>query len=90
MSHLIGKFFRHYKGNYYYVQSCSIHTETEDVLVNYHSLYSTDKHPFGQLWSRPLNMWNEHVNDMPRFIEVHKSNVPVSAYNEFLIQQAHK
>lgn len=81
MTHLLGKYFQHYKGDYYYVQSISIHTETEEVLVNYASLYGTDKYPYGQLWSRPLTTWNEHVDGKPRFMEVDEKDVPESVYN---------
>ena len=82
MSSIIGKFFRHYKGNYYYVKNISLHSETLEELVNYHSLYSTDKYPFGQLWSRPLKMWNELVDNTPRFTEVNSKDVPHDIYKK--------
>jgi hypothetical protein len=90
MASLVGKFFRHYKGKYYYVNSVSIHTESEEKLVNYYSLYANGKYEFGQMWSRPLTMWNESVDGKDRFTEVDKDDVPVEAYNTFLIQQIHK
>ena len=82
MNRIVGKFFQHYKDNYYYVRSTSLHTETLEELVNYHSLYSTDKYSFGQMWSRPLNMWNETVNNTPRFIEVGTKEVPFDIYKK--------
>lgn len=69
MAHITNKFFRHYKGNFYYVLGLSTHTETEDTLVNYMSLYSTLGYRWGRVWSRPLTMWLEEVNGVPRFVE---------------------
>jgi len=65
MNSLRGKYFKHYKGGDYYVLNISTHTETNEKLVNYINLYNNIR-----CWSRPLNMWNELVNDKPRFIEI--------------------
>ena len=64
MSLLTGKFFRHYKGGIYYVLNLSIHTETNEILVNYISLND------GEHWSRPLTMWSKNVYSLPRFEEI--------------------
>lgn len=81
---IVNKFFRHYKGNYYYVMNISLHTETLEELVNYRSLYSTEKYPYGQIWARPLSMWFEMVNNNPRFTEVELDAVPQDAYNQMM------
>lgn len=54
--------YRYYKGNYYRILSIAQHTETNEKLVIYQSLY-------GKLetWARPKNMFGEYVNDKPRF-----------------------
>jgi len=65
MSALVGKFFRHYKGKYYYVYNISTHTETNEKLVNYINL----ELPINN-WSRPLLMWNDLVDGRPRFTQV--------------------
>lgn len=70
MSYLVGKFFRHYKGQHYYVFNVSTHTETRLQIVNYISLYKTHDLSWGAPWSRPLEMWNELVDGIPRFIEI--------------------
>ncbi len=44
--------YKHYKGKYYLVLFCSTHTETEEKLVIYQSLYGD----FG-IWARPLTMF---------------------------------
>lgn len=69
------KLYRHYKGNYYRVEGTCIHTETEEVLVVYRSLYTTEKYPYGQRWARPIKMWFDDVEGVPRFVEV--DSIPV-------------
>lgn len=48
--------YRHYKGNEYEVIGTAKHSETEEDLVVYFSV----KNP-GQLWVRPLAMFNEEI-----------------------------
>ena len=61
--------YRHYKGNEYEVIGEGIHTETEEKLVVYRSLYA----PF-TIWVRPLDMFFDTVliNDkvIPRFTKI--------------------
>lgn len=59
---LAGKYYRHYKGNYYYVVALGKHTETGEDLVVY-------KSSNGTIWIRPLFMWDQIVNGVPRFTE---------------------
>ena len=58
--------YRHYKGQLYKVIGTGKHTETEEVLVFYQSLYGEF-----ELWARPLSMWLENVEYddqvIPRF-----------------------
>jgi hypothetical protein len=70
MASIVGKFFKHYKCNKYYVINLSRHTETMELQVNYISLHETPEYPFGTLWSRPLDMWS----DQGRFIEIEPSD----------------
>ena len=52
-----GELYRHYKGNLYRVLSVSVHTESNEYLVNYtNALKREDK-----IWSRPLAVWSEAV-----------------------------
>ena len=48
--------YRHFKGNEYEVVGIARHSETEEPLVVYRTLYGE-----GGLWVRPAEMWNETV-----------------------------
>lgn len=52
--------YRHYKGGLYEVFGTVTHTETSEVMVLY-----TDVN--NKKFVRPLSMWNEKVNSVPRF-----------------------
>ena len=58
--------YRHYKGNEYEVIGIARHSETEEELVVYRTLYGD-----GSLWVRPLAMFLEDVmvdgQQVPRF-----------------------
>lgn len=51
----LGK-YRHYKGNEYEVIGVARHSETEEEMVIYRSLYGE-----GGLWARPLSMFLEEI-----------------------------
>ena len=48
--------YRHFKGNEYEVIAIGKHSETGESMVIYKALYGD-----GQIWVRPLTMWNETV-----------------------------
>lgn len=51
----IGKVYRHYKGNYYFVENVAYDSETLERTVIYKALYeSSDKM---QVWVRPEKMF---------------------------------
>jgi hypothetical protein len=58
--------YQHYKGPYYQVYGVARHSETEEPLVIYRTLYGEH-----DLWVRPLNMFCETVDvdgkSLPRF-----------------------
>lgn len=66
--------YEHYKGKLYQVLAICRHTETEEPLVIYQSLYGNY-----DLWARPLSMFTEMVevnNEMrPRFQFKHKGGL---------------
>jgi hypothetical protein len=70
--------YRHYKGSDYEVIGIARHSETEEELVVYRTLYGD-----GSLWVRPLEMFMEDVTvdgrTVPRFdlreLDILKKNI---------------
>ena len=58
--------YTHYKGNEYQVIDVATHSETEEQLVVYRTLYGSY-----DLWVRPFNMFTESITinnqEVPRF-----------------------
>lgn len=54
---IIGRIYRHFKGNLYKVIGFAKHSETLEEMVVYQPLKTGDN------WVRPLSMWNEVVDD---------------------------
>ncbi len=52
----------HYKGGTYTVIATGHHSETKEPMV----VYTHD----GDVWCRPLKMWQEKVGDVARFVEI--------------------
>lgn len=57
----VGKTYKHYKGNIYKIIAIAKHSETEEELVVYQNIEK------GDIWARPISMWNEEVNGVLRF-----------------------
>lgn len=67
----IGAIYRHYKNHQLYeVIAIGKHSETLEDLVVYKALYESDKFPMGQIWCRPLKMWDELVDGKHRFEKI--------------------
>lgn len=49
--------YRHFKGNYYYVEDIAKSSETKEKLVIYRALYDMNN-----LWVRPINMFLEKID----------------------------
>ncbi len=56
--------YKHYKGNNYEVIGVAKHSETLEDMVVYKTLYDN---PISKLWVRPKDMFEENVDDKPRF-----------------------
>lgn len=60
------KIYKHYKGTKYELLAIANHSETLEKMVVYKALYGE-----GEIWVRPLSMWNELVEvngeQVPRF-----------------------
>lgn len=69
-SELVPGIYRHYKGSDYEVIGCARHSETQEWMVVYRTLYGDFS-----LWVRPLEMFTEKVTldsgeQVPRFSAV--------------------
>ena len=56
----IGKVFRHFKGNYYYIEDISLDSETKEDVVVYRPLYERDD---SMLWTRPAKMFFSEIDE---------------------------
>ena len=60
MEHVeIGKVYRHFKGNYYFVENVGRHSETKEVMVIYKPLYERNDDCY--IWVRPEKMFLEEI-----------------------------
>lgn len=59
----IGKVYRHFKGNYYYVENIAYDSETQERMVVYKPLYTREdgRH----IWVRPEKMFLEEIPERP-------------------------
>ena len=73
---LIGREFRHFKGNLYRLEGFAKHTETQEEMVVYRALYGERG-----LWVRPAKMFFETIERdgkrMKRFELVEGTNAGV-------------
>lgn len=54
---IIGRVYRHYKGDYYIVRAIAKHSETGEQMVMYQALYGD-----GELWVRPLSLFMDKID----------------------------
>ena len=59
----IGKVYRHFKGNYYFVEDVAYDSETKERMVVYKPLYNREDNR--QLWVRPQKMFLEEIPERP-------------------------
>ncbi len=55
----IGKVYRHFKGNYYFVENIAYDSETKERMVVYKPLY--EREDCRQIWIRPEKMFLEEI-----------------------------
>ncbi len=56
MEVLIGRVYKHYKGNYYLVENLALNTETNEQMVIYKALYED-----GKVFARPISSFTEKL-----------------------------
>ena len=59
----IGKVYRHFKGNYYFVEDVAYDSETKERMVVYKPLYPREDGNY--LWVRPEKMFLEEIPERP-------------------------
>ncbi|MBR3885044.1 MAG: DUF1653 domain-containing protein [Clostridia bacterium] len=59
MEVLIGRVYKHYKGNYYIVENLALNTETEEQMVIYKALYED-----GKVFARPISSFTEKLEGL--------------------------
>lgn len=59
----IGRVYRHFKGNYYFVENIAHHSETQERMVVYKPLY--EREDGNSIWVRPENMFLEVIPERP-------------------------
>ena len=59
----IGKVYRHFKGNYYFVENVAYHSETQERMVVYKPLYNREDSR--TLWVRSEKMFLEEIPQRP-------------------------
>ncbi len=57
MEVIVGRVYKHYKGDYYIVENIATHSETGEKLVIYRALYGD-----GKVYARPYDMFVEKIN----------------------------
>lgn len=57
MNVLVGRVYRHFKGDYYLVEAVALDSETGEPCVVYRKLYGD-----GGLWVRPMSMFLSRVD----------------------------
>ncbi len=59
----IGRVYRHFKGNYYFVENIAYDSETHERMVVYKPLYQREDGR--QIWVRPEKMFLEAIPERP-------------------------
>jgi hypothetical protein len=59
----IGRVYRHFKGNYYFVENIAYDSETQERMVVYKPLYKRDDGR--SIWVRPEKMFLEKISERP-------------------------
>ncbi len=59
----IGRVYRHFKGNFYFVENVAYDSETKEKMVVYKPLYNREDGK--TIWVRPEKMFLEEIPERP-------------------------
>lgn len=59
----IARVYRHFKGNYYFVENIAYDSETKERMVVYKPLYEREDNRF--IWVRPEKMFLQKIDSRP-------------------------
>ena len=77
----IGKIYRHFKGNYYFIQDVALDSETKERIVVYRPIYDRND---SQIWVRREEMFLEEID------ESRKDNITGQKYRFELVEDLEK
>lgn len=82
MEHVkIGKVYRHFKGNYYFVENVALDSETQERVVIYKAIYNRED---SQIWVRREEMFLEEID------KTRKDNITGQIHRFELVQDIEK
>lgn len=73
---VIGKVYRHFKGNYYYVEDIAYDSEKQERYVVYRPLYQREDGK--KLWIRKESMFLEEIPERPDNITGQKTRFTIA------------
>ncbi len=74
----IGKVYRYFKGNYYFVENIALDSETQERIVVYKALYHRND---SQIWVRKESMFLEEID------KKRKDNITGQKYRFELVKE---
>lgn len=77
----IGKIYRHFKGNYYFIQDVALDSETKERIVVYRPIYDRND---SQIWVRREEMFLEEID------QTRKDNITGQKYRFELVESLEK
>jgi len=77
----IGKIYRHFKGNYYFIEDVALDSETQERVVIYRPIYDRND---SKIWVRRESMFLEKID------ETRKDNITGQKYRFELIKELEK
>ncbi|MBO5413571.1 MAG: DUF1653 domain-containing protein [Clostridia bacterium] len=77
----VGKVYRHFKGNYYFVENVALDSETKERVVIYKPLYERQD---SKIWVRREAMFLEEID------QTRKDNITGQKYRFQLVEELEK